>query len=169
MMSRQRKVALLVLVGLIALLCLTDSAFAAKIKGISAGKADKAVTEGIGTFWDYALFIIPIIGVVAIIFGLWNAITTDRGQSSSVVSGLTTVGVGFVMVFIPVMVISGYATSGSEAASLREWGPSLTVASPIDWGSPITLFIILGYLRWRLTQTAKRRRHERGDVAYVSH
>lgn len=166
-MSRREKVTLLVMLGLIALLVLTDVAFAAKIKGITAGKADKAVTEGIGTFWDYARFIIPIIGVIAIIFGLWNAITTDRGQSSSMVSGLTTVGVGFVMVFVPIMITSGYATSGSEGASLSEWCSTLVMSPPIDWGSPITLLIILGYPIWRVFHIAKRRGGY-GEVASLS-
>jgi len=162
-MSRKEKATLWVMVGLIVLLCLTDVAFAAKITGIT-GKADKAVTEGIGTFWQYILYVIPVIGVAAIAFGLWNAITTDRGQSSSVVGGLTATGVGFLMVFIPVMIISGYKTSGSEAASLREVWTARVISPPVDWGSPVTLLIMLGLPIWRVIHLARRRRGD-GEVA----
>ena len=167
-MTWTEKTAQWVMLGLIVLLCLTDVAVAAAITGITAGAPDSAVTAGIGTFWAYLRFIIPVIGVAAIIFGLWNAITTDRGQSSSVVSGLTAVGVGFVMVFVPIMITSGFATSGSEAASRGEWDSALRVLSPIDWGSPITLLIILGYSIWRVIRMANRRRNDLGDVASVS-
>ena len=167
-MSQTKKAALWALFGWIVLLRLTDAAFAAAITGITTDAPDAAVTAGIGTFWAYLRFIIPVIGVAAIIFGLWNAITTDRGQSSSVVSGLTAVGVGFVMVFVPVMITSGYTTSGSQAASLSEAASALRAAPPIDWGSPVTLLMIFGYCMWRMMRMANRRRSDYGNVARVS-
>lgn len=135
----------------------SSTAFAAVIAGATGATADAAVAKGISTIWTYLLFIVPLLGVAAILFGLWNAITTDRGQTSSVVGGLTTVGVGLVMVFIPAIIIASFGTSGSQAASLSEVASVFVEPYLIDWQSPITLLIVLGIPIGRLMALAEQR------------
>ncbi len=156
MAKRNPKITLWVMSSLsIGLHQMASVALGAVIGGTTS-TPDAAVAAGIGTFWTYALYIIPIIGVAAIVFGLWNAVATDRGQSSSVVSGLTSIGVGLVIVFIPALIIASFASSGSQAASWIDVGAVKIVSFPIDWNSPMTLLIILGYPVWRVMQMAKR-------------
>ena len=168
MTSRTRPIALLTLLGVIAVMSRDDSvAWAATITKVTGtAKIDAAVGAGIQTFWSYALGIIPIIGVAAIVFGLWNAVTTDRGQSSSIVSGLTTIAVGLVIALVPIIITSTFTGSGSEAASLGEMVTRRLPSRPIDWDSPITLLIIMGFPIWRVFDMARRtRRDDPGVVA----
>ncbi len=156
-MTRRSSIVRFALVGLITGIALSDPVSAATITKVTGtAKVAAGVGEGIQTFWTYLLGLIPLIGVAAIVFGLWNAITTDRGQSSSTVSGLSVAGVGLVIALVPMLITTTFTTSGSEAATFRSVVAAPLSVPMLDWESPVTFLIMMGIPIWRVLRLAKR-------------